>query len=289
MDDYFAVILRAVRALDVNTKESRRAVYERARTLMVEKLSIEQVGAYQVANHRIVLDKAISRVEAEESQRKRDTPEEAARLESRKHKAQMATAPWLVVGEHHDGGKRESKSSAKSTAEPSVAPTTGYGQQSIFVSYQRDESAGFAGRIFDRLVSSFSREQIFMDVDNIEPGLDFVDVLNERVGACEVLLAVIGPSWSAAMDSHGTRRLDDPHDFVRIEVEAALQRKVRVIPILVTGSRMPRPEELPESMRALTRRQAFEVSHAHFNRDVDGLIRALKRVVAGPGRDTSEY
>src|SRR5262245_25050461 len=121
-----------------------------------------------------------------------------------------------------------------------------------------------------------------MDVDNIEPGLDFVDVLNERVGACDVLLAMIGPSWTDAIDAQGTRRLNDPHDFVRIEIEAALRRNVRVIPILLTGSRMPRPEQLPETMRALTRRQAFEVSHANFNRDVEGLIRTLKRIIPGP-------
>ena len=152
----------------------------------------------------------------------------------------------------------------------------------IFVSYRRDESAGFAGRIFDRLVSNFSREQIFMDVDNIEPGLDFVEVLNERVGDCDVFLAVIGPNWTMAKDLNGQRRLDDPHDFVRIEIEAALTRRIRVVPLLIGGSLMPRPDELPETMRALTRRQALEISHAHFNRDVEVLIRALKRVRGDP-------
>jgi hypothetical protein len=153
----------------------------------------------------------------------------------------------------------------------------------VFVSYRRDESAGFAGRIFDRLVASFAREQVFMDVDNIEPGLDFVEVLNEWVGACDVLLAVIGPNWTAAADPSGTKRLDDPHDFVRIEIDAALRRNVRVIPVLIGGARMPRPDELPDPLRPLTRRQALEISHVHFNRDVDGLVRLLHRVLAAPG------
>ena len=100
----------------------------------------------------------------------------------------------------------------------------------VFICYRREDSAGFARLIYDRLTSKLGRESVFFDVDNIPVGLDFVDILSERVGKCDALIAVIGKAWVSSADVHDRRRLDDPNDFVRIEIEAALERKIRVIP-----------------------------------------------------------
>src|SRR5215472_941437 len=109
----------------------------------------------------------------------------------------------------------------------------------IFVSYRRRESRDFAGRLYDRLAGRFGESQVFIDVDTIEPGVDFAEEISRAVAACEVLVAVIGPAWLTVTDGRGQRRLDDPDDIVRLEIGAALSRDVRVIPILVEGAVMP--------------------------------------------------
>jgi hypothetical protein len=148
---------------------------------------------------------------------------------------------------------------------------------SIFISYRRDDSPHAAGRLYEYLAQSFPRDQLFMDVDTIEPGLDFTEVIKDKVAACEVLLAVIGPGWSAARNEDGERRLDDPNDFVRLEIEAALERNVRVIPVLVDGGRIPKTGELPESLKSLVKRHAIQIAHERFASDASRLIGALQR------------
>jgi uncharacterized protein YecT (DUF1311 family) len=148
----------------------------------------------------------------------------------------------------------------------------------VFICYRREDSGGFAGRIYDRLTGSLGRENVFFDVDSIAPGLDFVDTLSERVGRCDALIAVIGKTWLSSADADKKRRLDDPNDFVRIEIEAALNRGVRVIPVLVDGALLPKREDLPASIDKLTRRQGIEISHARFDSDVENLIRALSEL-----------
>src|SRR5688572_19627389 len=128
----------------------------------------------------------------------------------------------------------------------------------IFISYRRDDSAGYAGRLYDRLVTHFGAERVFMDVEGIEPGVDFVNAIEEAVGSCRVLIVIIGDEWISTTDIAGRRRLDDPNDFVRLETSAALKRGIRVVPVLVDGSAMPRVDQLPEELHALTRRQAVE-------------------------------
>lgn len=147
----------------------------------------------------------------------------------------------------------------------------------IFINYRRGADAGYSGRLFDRLLGVFPQQQLFMDVDNIAPGLDFVRVLNERVAECDVVLAVIGKGWLDARDASGKRRLDDPDDFVRIEIASALNQDKRVIPVLVNDASMPRPEELPEVLRPLARRNAVRLTHERFRSDADGLIKALQQ------------
>jgi hypothetical protein len=144
----------------------------------------------------------------------------------------------------------------------------------VVISYRREDS-GIAGRIYDRLAKRLGRKNIFIDVDNIPPGLDFVDVFSERVNACDALVVVIGKNWISATGKDNRRRLDDPPDFVRIEVETALERGVRVIPVLVDGADMPRPEDLPDSLQRLARRQGIDISYTRFDSDVKRLTDAL--------------
>jgi TIR domain len=150
----------------------------------------------------------------------------------------------------------------------------------IFISYRREETAYPAAWLFDRLADRFGGRQVFKDVDSIQLGDDFVEVITRAVGSCDVLLAVIGNEWLTITDAHGRRRLDDPDDFVRLEIEAALTRKVRVIPILVDGSRMPRADELPDSLAKLVRRQALELSPNRFELDTSRLLKVLDMTLA---------
>ena len=149
----------------------------------------------------------------------------------------------------------------------------------IFISYRRDDAKHAAGRLVDRLGQTFSRDQLFLDIDNIEPGLDFVKVLSQQVQACDVLLAVIGPGWLDNRDKNGARRLDNPKDFVRIEIEAALARDIRVIPVLVDGAQMPGEGDLPASLHPLLVRNAVRLVHERFASDAEDLTRALAKVV----------
>ncbi len=144
----------------------------------------------------------------------------------------------------------------------------------IFISYRRNDSAAHTGRIYDRLIDHFGQGQVFMDVDTIQPGLDFVDVVQEAVGSCDALIAVIGGEWLRAPDATGLRRLEDPADLVRLEIATALSRSIRVIPVLVQGTRMPVDTDLPEDLKALARRNSLEVGDTRFRTDVDQLIKA---------------
>ena len=150
----------------------------------------------------------------------------------------------------------------------------------IFISYRREETAYPAGWLYDRLAGHFGGGQVFKDVDSIQLGDDFVEVITRAVGSCDVLLALIGDAWLSITDAHGRRRLDDLDDFVRLEIEAALSRGVRVIPVLVDGARMPHADELPDSLAALVRRQALELSPARFDFDTSRLLKVLDRTLA---------
>jgi hypothetical protein len=150
----------------------------------------------------------------------------------------------------------------------------------IFISYRRAEAEYPAGWLYDRLVTRFGRDQVFKDVDSIELGDDFAAVIADAVGSCDALLAVIGPQWLTIAAEDGRRRLEDPNDFVRLEIEAALDRNVRVIPILIGSARMPRPDQLPASLASLARRQALELSPNRFRSDTGRLLRVLNKMAA---------
>ena len=150
----------------------------------------------------------------------------------------------------------------------------------IFISYRRDDTAFPASWLYERLAAHFGPDQVFKDVDSIELGDDFAEVIADAVGTCDVLLVLIGAQWLAITDEAGHQRLENSYDFVRIEVEAALERKVRIIPILVGRARMPEAHELPPSLGKLVRRQALELNPNRFEADTRRLVRVVEKTLA---------
>jgi hypothetical protein len=148
----------------------------------------------------------------------------------------------------------------------------------IFISYRRDDSSGHAGRLFDRLADHFGRDRIFMDIDTIEPGEDFVTLIENVVGSCEILVAIIGRHWLSGADE-ASGWLHNPNDFVRLEIAIALDRNIRVIPVLVQRATMPKPQDLPGDLAKFSRRNAVELSDLRWRADVDQLINVLERIL----------
>jgi hypothetical protein len=151
----------------------------------------------------------------------------------------------------------------------------------IILNYRREDTSGHAGRLYDDLVDQFGRDQVFMDIDAIEPGVDFGEVIEHAVGSASVFLSLIGQRWLSAVDAKGVRRLDKPDDFVRLEIEAALRPEVRVIPVLIQNATMPTSEELPPSLAPFARRNAIELRDNSWRYDVDRLIETIQRVREG--------
>ncbi len=151
--------------------------------------------------------------------------------------------------------------------------------RAIFISYRRDDTEGYAGRLFRDLRERFGKDAVFMDVAGIDPGRDFRRVIEEQVASCGVLLALIGKAWLTVADDAGKRRLDDPNDFVRLETASALKRDIPVIPVLVQQAEMPRAEHLPDGLKDLAFRNSVELTHARWESDVELLIAALTRYV----------
>ncbi|MGD9713779.1 MAG: toll/interleukin-1 receptor domain-containing protein [Thermomicrobiales bacterium] len=146
----------------------------------------------------------------------------------------------------------------------------------IFISYRRNDEAGITGRLYDWLSRDFGRDRIFMDVDNIPPGADFVDYLSKQVEGCDVFLAVVGKNWRGDQRPGGSHQIEDKEDFVRIEVAAALKQGKTVIPVLIGDVPHLSSSNLPVSLKALARRQAVRIRHENFGTDVQRLIAALK-------------
>ncbi len=157
----------------------------------------------------------------------------------------------------------------------------------VFVSYRRDDSADATDRLADALAAHFGPDRIFVDIDNIDLGADFAQVIENWVASCDALVVVIGPRWLTTVDRSGNKRLDDPHDYVRLEVEAGLLRGVRVIPVLIHGAEMPSAEDLPESMRSLQRRNALQIDRKNWRYDVDRLCNTLERIERLPAEAPS--
>jgi len=155
----------------------------------------------------------------------------------------------------------------------------------IFISYRRRETAGHAGRLYDKLSEHFGADRVFMDL-TMEPGVDFAETINEAVGECGALVALIGDEWTTVTDASGRRRIDDPADVHRLEIEAALDRQVLLIPALVQDAEMPTVDDLPDALDPLVRRHAVELSDQRWDYDVNRLIGVLERALqeGGVGR-----
>jgi hypothetical protein len=156
----------------------------------------------------------------------------------------------------------------------------------LFVSYRHDDVPAYSGRLADRLVSRFGEDGVFLDIDAIDPGLDFRVVLRQAIEACDVVLVVIGPGWLEAREPDGSRRLDQPNDYVRLEIEAALDRDIRIIPVLVEGAQMPTANQLPDELVPLCYRNAVEMGK-HFHTEAAALIVKLERIEQAKLKDAS--
>lgn len=161
----------------------------------------------------------------------------------------------------------------RSSASLSTVPTT---PTPMFLNYRREETEGHAGRLYDLLVRQFGDNSVFMDIDMIAPGEDFVAAIERAISASSVGIVMIGRQWLTITDSRGRRRLDQPGDWVRTEIEALLRRGIPVIPVLVQGAKMPNENDLPQPIASLSRRHALEIG-ARFHDDVGRLIAAILR------------
>jgi serine/threonine protein kinase len=152
-------------------------------------------------------------------------------------------------------------------------------RNSIFISYRRSDSAMAAGRLYDLLSDYFGDGHLFMDIDTIEPGEDFVEAIERTLNSCAAMIVMIGKGWAGVTDDAGRRRLDNPNDFVRLEVASALKRNIRVIPALIEEARMPYPDDLPGDLTRLARQNALTLSAKYFRRDASKLIEVLERLL----------
>jgi hypothetical protein len=148
----------------------------------------------------------------------------------------------------------------------------------IFISYRREDSPAYAGRLYDRLSAHFGADKVFMDVDDIPPGADFAAQIDAKVASCDAMLVVVGKSWLTARNAAAQLRLSDPNDYVGLEVSLALQRGILVIPALVGGAEIPKTEELRSDLKPLARRNALILGDQDFQRDTDQLIQALESI-----------
>ena len=153
--------------------------------------------------------------------------------------------------------------------------------EGIFINYRRDDAGGFAGRLSDSLAGYFGADRVFRDVTGIDYGDDFERAIDDKLSESGALIVVIGDRWTSAAAKDGTRRLDDPGDYVTREISVALKNGIAVVPVLIGNASMPRPEELPESLQDLSRRNAITVTDERWNFDVERLAKVLAIDVPG--------
>lgn len=154
-------------------------------------------------------------------------------------------------------------------------------QEKIFINYRRDDAGGFAGRLSDSLAAYFGPDRVFRDVTGIDYGTDFEQVIDQKLAESGAVVALIGDKWSEVTNAQGQRRLDDPADYVIREISAALRTGIPVVPVLIGNASMPRPGELPESLRELSRRNAITVTDERWDFDVNRLAKVLAIDVPG--------
>ncbi len=169
-----------------------------------------------------------------------------------------------------------------------ASPPTATGPTRVFITYRHDASAGYVGRLYDSLCRRFGASNVFMDVSTIDPGRDFAEVIRDSIASSHVLLAVIGKTWMSGTDGQGERRLDDPADWVRLEIVTALEQGVSVIPVLLEGARMPTATELPAALGPLLSHQAVELTNGRWAYDAQKLIDAIEKLGARPAPEQEE-
>ncbi len=153
--------------------------------------------------------------------------------------------------------------------------------RSIFISYRRSDSENITGRIYDRLVEHYGEAAVFKDFESISLGVDFRNALTAALQECRVVLAVIGQEWEAAEDEEGQRRLQNPTDYVRMELETTLDRQLPLIPLMVRGASMPSPEDLPGNLGDVVYRNGMDIRpHMDFANDMQRLIAAIDEILA---------
>ena len=156
-------------------------------------------------------------------------------------------------------------------------------KSSVFVCYRREDTQDAAGRLHDRLVTAYGRERVFMDIDSVPLGIDFVEHVTEQIGKCNAVIVMIGKHWHTIKDKERRRRLDNDDDLVRAEIRAALQQTIPVIPVTVQNAAMPQAEDLPDDIRLLARRNGIDLSATRWMTDVERLIKELDRVMKPSG------
>lgn len=164
---------------------------------------------------------------------------------------------------------------AAHTREPAVPV-----RSRVFISYRRTDAGPYARLLQVRFSERFPGTPVFMDLDSIEAGANFAEAIESAVHTCAVLVALIGPRWLTAADEEGRRRIDDPDDYVRFEIRTALERSVRVIPVLVDGAKPPRRQQLPSDLRKLARLNALEMSYDRFEYDETRLTTVIEKALA---------
>ena len=157
----------------------------------------------------------------------------------------------------------------------------------VFISYRRDDSAGYAGRLADSLEPLLGAGKIFRDVEDIRPGDDFVQAITQNLQKANVVLVVIGKNWLNAKNDQAALRLHDPNDYVRLEIETALKFQHQLIPVLVDNAKMPKPEDLPASIASIANRQALEITDMRWDDDIKRLHKVLVGTQAGSSHGQS--
>jgi hypothetical protein len=252
MADYYELIARAVAGLEKSTPQNRHAIYERARAALIARLRAiddPQLDEHDIAREQAALEEAIGRVE---------------------RGVDVAPKPAAAASRTPSGAADRGTESKGLDAGSSELPK-------VFISYRRDDSKYQARDIYRALIRVLRRDHVFMDIDTIVPGENFVRTLEQWVEQCDIVLALIGNGWATAADpKSGTLRLHNPQDFVRIEIRKALARNIPVVPIILDGAAIPEERNLPDDMRELAQRHAEFVDFRTFDSDVERLIRKLE-------------
>jgi hypothetical protein len=162
-------------------------------------------------------------------------------------------------------------------------------KKKIFISYREKDTAGETGRLVDALYEHFSEDQIFMDIEKIDPGVDFTEAISHSLQSCDVFLAIIGPNWLGSRESGKPSRIFEPNDWVRLEVATALHRNIRVIPVLVDDGAMPQADQIPADLHPLLNKQAYEISNRRWKYDTEQFISFLVHVVGIQSKNEIEH